>query len=138
MNLRHRGSRKCSSHLASASVLAKSVKSRARFKTIAFAVKERGGRIETRVVPDASTASIRPIVEEVVEKVSIASTDEWNGYNLLKNASYEHGGVDHSREEWAWYDRRYGAMHHTNSTESFWNLFKNSIKSTHNHVSPEA
>jgi transposase len=28
-----------------------------------------------------------------------------------------------------------GVKHHTNTVESFWNLFKNSIRSTHIHVS---
>jgi transposase len=30
---------------------------------------------------------------------------------------------------------RRGVLHHTNSVESFWKLFKNSIRSTHIHVS---
>ena len=106
-------------------------------KTIVFGAKERGGRIETRIIPNVKTATIRPIVEEAVEKGSIVSTDESNSYNLLEREGYKHGAVDHSRDEWAWYDRRYGAKHHVNGLESFWKLFKDSIKSTHIHISPQ-
>jgi transposase len=34
-----------------------------------------------------------------------------------------------------YYDYRQDALHHTNSVESFWKLFKASVRSTHIHVS---
>jgi transposase len=37
--------------------------------------------------------------------------------------------------EWAYYDYRHDATHHTNSVENFWRLFKNAIRSAHIHVS---
>ena len=106
-------------------------------KTIVMGLKQRGGRIETRVIPNVKTKTLRPIVSEVVEKGSIVSTDESQSYLLLKDAGYKHGAVDHDRKEWAWYDRAYGATHHTNNLESFWKLFKDSINSTHIHISPK-
>jgi len=106
-------------------------------KTIVLAAKQRGGRIAASVIPNVKTATIRPIVEATIEKGSIVSSDELMSYNLLKDAGYKHGAVQHGREEYAWYDRRYGATHHVNSVESFWNLFKNSVRSTHIHISAE-
>ncbi len=37
--------------------------------------------------------------------------------------------------EYAWKDHQSGMKFSTNGTESFWKLFKNSIRSTHIHVS---
>jgi transposase-like protein len=104
-------------------------------KTIVLGIKERGGRMFTEVIPDVKKATLREIVNETVEKGSIVSTDEYVSYGLLNADGYKHGAVDHGRKEWAWYDRRYGATHHTNSVESFWKLFKDSVNSTHIHIS---
>jgi transposase-like protein len=98
-------------------------------------MKERGGRIETKIIPNVQTATLRPIVLNTVEKGSTISTDELAAYNLLKGDGYIHGAVDHSRKEWAWTDRQTGERFSTNSTESFWKLFKDSINGTHIHIS---
>jgi transposase len=64
-----------------------------------------------------------------VKEGSTVSTDEFTGYNLLTEDGYLHGSVNHKAGEYA------RGEHHTNHVESFWRLFKNSIKSTHIHVS---
>jgi transposase-like protein len=104
-------------------------------KTIIMGMKERGGRIETRVVPNLQAATLRPIVLDSVEKGATVSTDELASYNSLESDGYVHGAVDHSREEWAWKDRATGTTYSTNGTESFWKLFKDSVNSTHIHIS---
>jgi transposase-like protein len=104
-------------------------------KTIIMGMKERGGRIETKVVPNLQAATLCPIVKESIEKGSTVSTDELAAYNSLKSDGYIHGAVDHSREEWAWKDRTTGTTFSTNGTESFWKLFKDSVNSTHIHIS---
>ena len=80
-------------------------------------MKERGGRIETRIIPDIKTATMRPVVLQSVEKGSTISTDELASYNLLKGDGYIHGAVDHSRKEYAWTDRVTGTTFSTNGTE---------------------
>jgi transposase len=85
--------------------------------------------------PNVQTATLRPIVLDSVEKGSTISTDEMAGYNLLKGDGYVHGAVDHSRKEWAWTDHQTGTRFSTNSTESFWKLFKDSVNGTHIHIS---
>ena len=104
-------------------------------KTIVMGMKDRGGRIETRIVPDVRTASLRPVVLETVQKGSTVSTDELAAYSLLKGDGYFHGAVDHSRKEWAWTDHQTGTRFSTNSTESFWHLFQASVAGTHIHIS---
>jgi transposase-like protein len=100
-------------------------------KTIVLGLKERGGRMTTHIVPNVKTDTLRRIVLRNVEKGSVVSTDELKSYNLLTRDGYEHGSVNHSAKEYA------RGPHHTNHVESFWRLFKDSIRSTHIHVSPK-
>lgn len=104
-------------------------------KTIVVGMKERDGLIQTEVVPNVRTDTLHHVITENVETGSTVSTDEYPGYSLLKKAGYTHGLVNHSKNEWAKRDPETGVNHHTNSVESFWRLFKNSIRSTHIHVS---
>jgi transposase len=103
-------------------------------KTIVFGLKERDGPISTAVVPNVKMATLRPIVNERVEGGSIVSTDEMFSYGLLTGDGYHHGRVRHNIKQWTKTDD-YGIKHSTNSIEAFWQLFKNSIRSTHIHVS---
>jgi transposase len=79
--------------------------------------------------------TLRAAVTRAVEPGSIVSTDELVSYGLLEPDGYKHGAVKHGAKEWAYYDYRHDATHHTNGVENFWRLFKNSIKSTHIRVS---
>lgn len=106
-------------------------------KTIVMGMKERGGRLETTVIPDVKKETLRGVVLENVEKGAIVSTDELYSYGLLTPDGYKHGAVKHGAKEWSYYDYRHDATHHTNTVENFWRLFKNSIRSTHVHVSPK-
>ena len=104
-------------------------------KTIVMGLKQRGGPMITETIPDASTGSLRPHIERIVEKGSAISTDEWTGYHLLKKAGYDHKAVNHRAKEWRKYNYRRDEYHHTNHVESFWKLFKDSVRSTHIHIS---
>lgn len=73
--------------------------------------------------------TIKPIVLETVEPGTTVSTDELLSYGLLKHFDYDHGQVKHRAKEWA------RGKHHVNSIESFWKLFKHSVRGTHIHVS---
>jgi len=104
-------------------------------KTIVLGIVERGGRTVAKAVPNLRTETVRPFVYENIERGSMVSTDESNLYKLLRSKGYEHKAVNHSKYEWRKYNYRRDEWHHTNSVESFWKLFKNSIRSTHIHVS---
>jgi transposase-like protein len=103
-------------------------------KTTVVAIMERNGRMIARVVPDAKTVSLRPIVLETVERGSIVSTDEHRSYGLLTKDGYRHGRVNHAQGEYARYVCK-SLTFHTNTVEGFWRLFKASVRSTHVHVS---
>jgi len=104
-------------------------------KTIVMGLKERGGPIQTTIVPNVRMATLRAVVNDRVEKGSVVSTDELHSYGLLTEDGYKHGTVRHGRREWASYDPRQGVTHHTNHVENFWRHFKYAIRSTHTSVS---
>lgn len=104
-------------------------------KTIVMGMKERGGRLVTEVIPDVKKSTLRGVVLRNVAPGSIVSTDELMSYGLLTGDGYTHGTVKHGEKEWSYYDYRDGVFHNTNSVESFWRLFKNSVRSTHIHIS---
>jgi transposase-like protein/uncharacterized protein (DUF983 family) len=104
-------------------------------KTIVMGLKERGGRIETVVIPDVTTDTLKAVVTGAVEPGSKVSTDELLSYGLLASEGFQHGRVNHSEKDYAHYDYRLGDIVSTNNVESFWRLFKKSIASTHIHLS---
>lgn len=104
-------------------------------KTVVVGLAERGGAVRAMVAGDVKKATLRAIVNANVEKDATVSTDELASYNLLTGDGYTHGAVKHGAREYAYYDHRHGVTHHVNSGESFWRLFKQSIASTHIHVS---
>jgi transposase len=104
-------------------------------KTIVMGLKERGGRMVTEIIPDTTTPTLRKVVLMTVQPKTTITTDEWRGYGLLTADDYQHGTVNHSADEWARTDPKTGVRHHVQHVESFWSLFKRSVKSTHIHVS---
>ena len=105
-------------------------------KTVVVGLVERKGRMVARVVPNARTVSLRPIVLETVAPGSTVSTDELRSYGLLTKDGYRHGRVNHAQHEYARYVCK-SLTFHTNTVEGFWRLFKASVRSTHVHVSPK-
>jgi transposase len=104
-------------------------------KTIVMGMKEHGGKMRTEVIPNVKKETLRGVVLRNVETGSVVSTDELMSYNLLTSDGYKHGRVTHGEKIWKVYDWKTGEWHSTNSVESFWNLFKHSVRSTHIHVS---
>lgn len=103
-------------------------------KTIVMGMVERDGRMAAEVIPDVKKATLRDAVNRNVERGATVSTDELMSYGLLAPDGYEHGAVKHGAKQWAKKTDQ-GVMHHTNTVEGFWRLFKASVRSTHIHVS---
>ncbi|WP_306025828.1 IS1595 family transposase [Oceaniradius stylonematis] len=104
-------------------------------KTVVVGMKERGGKVRTEVIPNVKKDTLRGVVLRNVETGATVSTDELMSYGLLEGDGYTHGRVKHSDKEWAIYDYRTDETYSTNHVESFWKLFKASVRSTHIHVS---
>ena len=97
-------------------------------KTVVLGLKQRGGRLVTEVVDDYKRSSLKPVILETVEEGATVSTDELRSYLLLEHYGYDHGRVNHDKQ-WV------NGIHHTNNLESFWKLFKDSVRGPHIHVS---
>ncbi len=104
-------------------------------KTIVVGMKERGGDIRAQSVPNAKTETLRNLVTDNVAPGSIVSTDEFVAYGLLSPDGYQHGAVKHGSNEWTKRDEERDVTYYTNAVESFWKLFKDSVDSTHIHIS---
>lgn len=98
-------------------------------KTVLFGMLDRDGDVMTKVVPDRTSKTLLPIIEDNIEKGSTVHTDEHRGYANLKKSGYKHESVNHAAKEYARGDC------HTNTIESFWSRLKSSINGTHIHVS---
>ena len=103
-------------------------------KVVVMGLKERGGPLRAKVVPDVKLETLRGVLLDTVKQGSIISTDEHKGYNLLVRDGFIHGSVTHSTGEYVRTDEL-GNKYHTNSLEAFWKLFKASVRSTHIQIS---
>ena len=97
-------------------------------KTTVFAMLQRQGKIVAGPIPDVSAYTLEGIIEENVQPGSTISTDQFRGYNDLRR-HYTHETVNHSANEYV------RGIHHVNSLESHWSLFKRAVKGTHVHIS---
>jgi transposase len=100
-------------------------------KTIVLGMRERGGRTVAQVIPNTKMKTIKPVVLETIEPGTTVSTDELLSYGLLTGYGYQHDTVKHRAKEYVRGDV------HVNSIESFWKLFKHSVRGTHIHISPK-
>jgi len=106
-------------------------------KTVLVGALERGGEIITKVVPNQRRETLEPFVKANVRIGGNVHTDELRSYAALSKAGYRHARVNHSAEEYAYFDYRLGETVSVNAIENFWRQLKSSINSTHTSVSPE-
>ena len=79
-----------------------------------FGLLKRGGQVYTRIIPDASSASLIPIIERKVIPDSIVYSNCWRGYNVLDTSDFKHYRINHSKLFSA-------KKNHINGIENFWN-----------------
>jgi len=90
-------------------------------KVPVFGISKRNGKVYTRIIPDASSATLMPIIERKVTVDSIVYTDYWRGYNALDVAEFKHYRINHSQ--------RFADKHnHINGIENFWNQAKRHMR----------
>ena len=76
------------------------------------------------VVPDRTSATLVPIIQQYVRRGSVIHTDEWAAYSCLSQHGYTHGTVNHSQN---FVNPLTGV--HTNSIEGTWTRAKAKLKS---------
>lgn len=62
-----------------------------------FGLLKRGGKVYTKIIPDAKTETLMPILEKKVVPDSIVYSDCWRGYNVLDIAGFKHYRINHSQ-----------------------------------------
>ena len=90
-------------------------------KVPVFGLLKRGGRVYTKIIPDASSATLLPITERKVIPDSIVYSDSWRGYNVLDVSDFKHLRINHSvlfAE----------GKNHINGIENFWNQAKRHMR----------
>ena len=90
-------------------------------KTPVFGLLARGGKVYTKVIPDASSATLMPIIKRKVVPDSIVYTDGWRGYNALDVSGFHHFRINHSQCFAA-------HRNHINGIENFWNQAKRHLR----------
>ncbi len=90
-------------------------------KVPVFGLLKRGGRVYTKIIADASSATLVPIIERKVVPDSIVYSDYWRGYNALDVSAFKHYRINHSR---LFADKK----NHINGIENFWNQAKRHMR----------
>ena len=86
-----------------------------------FGLLKRGGRVYTKIIPDASSTTLLPIIERKVIPDSIVYSDCWRGYNVLDVSEFKHYRINHSK---LFADKK----NHINGIENFWNQAKRHMR----------
>lgn len=89
-------------------------------KMTVFGAVERGGggRIVSVVARDSSMKTLRRLVQRLVKKGSVVSTDEHKSYKGLRRLGYDHYTVRHKIKEWR------NGIAGSNTIESAWAVLK--------------
>ena len=90
-------------------------------KVPVFGLLKRGGKVYTKIIPDASGTTLIPIIEKKVIPDSIVYSDCWKGYNVLDVSDFKHYRINHSK---LFADRQ----NHINGIENFWNQAKRHLR----------
>lgn len=98
-------------------------------KTAVFGMVERGGKVETHVVPNVKRNTIMPIVAENIEKGTQVFSDEFMIYDALPAMGYEHATVPHAEKVYVLGNA------HTNTIEGFWSQVKGGVRGVYHSVS---
>jgi transposase len=90
-------------------------------KVPVFGLLKRGGRVYTKIIPDASADTLMPIIERKIIPDSIVYSDCWRGYNALDVSGFKHCRINHSQ---LFADKK----NHINGIENFWNQAKRHMR----------
>src|SRR5712691_6964629 len=99
-------------------------------KAPVLSLVERDGRVRSFVVPNVTSASLKPIIVSHVNKATYLMTDESPVYWSIGREFAGHGALNHSAQEYV-----RAAFWHTNTVENFFSIFKRGIYGCYFHVS---
>ena len=91
-------------------------------KVPVFGILKRGGRVYTKMIPNARQETLLPIIKSQVMPDSVVFTDAFGVYDILDVSGFHHHRVNHSKQFVA-------SQHsHINGIENFWNQAKRHLR----------
>ena len=90
-------------------------------KVAVFGLLKRGGKVYTKVISDAKSKTLIPILQRKILPDSIVYTDCFKSYNALDVSEFKHYRINHSK--------LFANKHnHINGIENFWNQAKRTLR----------
>ncbi len=89
-----------------------------------FGLLKRGSKVYTKVIPDAKSRTLLPIIESKISPESIVYTDNFASYDVLDVSNFKHYRINHSTQFVDKKDRQ----NHINGIENFWNQAKRHMR----------
>lgn len=86
-----------------------------------FGLLKRKGKVYTKVISDAKSTTLMPIIHHKIVPDSIVYTDTFRSYNALDIANFKHERINHSK---LFADKQ----NHINGIENFWNQAKRHLR----------
>jgi transposase len=93
----------------------------AKGKVPVFGLLKRGGKVYAKVIPNAKSATLMPILREKILPDSIVYTDSLSSYGVLDVSEFKHYRINHSE---LFADK----TNHINGIENFWNQAKRHLR----------
>ncbi len=104
-------------------------------KNAVLTLVERGGEARSFHVAGVKKDDLVPLVRANVAREAHLMTDEANQYTQIGKEFANHGKVDHSREEYAYRDRKTNMVISVNCAEGYFSIFKRGMVGVYQHCS---
>lgn len=104
-------------------------------KMCVVSLVQRGGDVRSTVADRVNSQTIATLLKRHVAEEAHLNTDESPLYSKAGKAYASHKRVNHSAEEYAYYDRRTKRTVTTNTVEGFFGNSKRSLDGTHHQIS---
>ena len=93
----------------------------AKGKVPVFGLLKRGGKVYTKIIPNAKASTLMPIMQEKIQPDSIVYSDSLPSYNVLDISEFKHYRINHSK-------LFAEGGNHINGIENFWNQAKRHMR----------
>lgn len=90
-------------------------------KVPVFGLLKRKGKVYTKVIDDAKSKTLMPIIHQKIVPDSIVYTDTFRSYNALDITNFKHERINHSK-------LFANKKNHINGIENFWNQAKRHMR----------
>lgn len=91
-------------------------------KTAVFGILKRRGKVYTKIIDNAQTDTLMPIIRRKIKPDSVVYTDFYRSYNALDVSEFHHFRINHSTHF------AEGKGNHINGIENFWNQAKRVLR----------